>query len=422
MIAMIHRHLSEGLLKALADTPVVFLAGARQTGKSTLAQHLANGPHPARYLSLDDVAVQAAAQRDSAGFVAGLVGDVVLDEVQRAPELLLAIKAEVDRDRRPGRFLLTGSANVLLLPRVAESLTGRIEVYTLWPFSQGEVAGMREGFIDGLFGQHLPSGLAEPLSRAALIERVVRGGYPEIGRRTSAERRSAWFQSYVATLLQRDVRDLAAIEGLAQLPQVLALLAARTGGHVSMADLSRTAGIPQTTLKRYVALLEALFLVRRLPAWSSNLTSRLLKSSKVYVTDSGLACDLLGLDEERLTADAERLGPMLEAFVHNELVKQAGWIQAMVRLFHFQAHNGREVDFVIEDRGGRCVAVEVKATASLTGRHVAGIEAFAALAGERFHRGVVLYTGREVVPFAANIHALPVSALWQMGAIPAPGS
>lgn len=409
---MKERNITLALLEALADTPVVFVAGARQTGKSTLARHLADHDHPARYVTLDDLTVLAAAQRDPEGFLDGLVGNVVLDEVQRAPNLLVAVKARVDRDRRPGAFLLTGSANVLALPRVADTLVGRMQILTLWPFSQGEIEGSRDRFVDAVFRDEPPSA-GPSIERAELCRRIVDGGYPEIQERPRPDRRRAWFQSYVTTLLQRDVRDLAAIEGVAQLPQLLAILAARIGSRVNFSDISRTAGLPQTTLKRYLRLLESLYLVHEIPPWSTNVDARLVKSPKHYLADTGLAADLLGVDADGLASDAHRLGPLLEAFVVNELTKQLGWSETAARLYHFQTHAGLEVDIVIEDRRGRCVAVEVKAARSLGGRASTGIERFADIAGGRFHRGVVLYTGPEVVPLGARRHAVPVSALWR---------
>jgi hypothetical protein len=417
---MIERSITGRLLEALADTPVVFLAGARQTGKSTLARALATGPHPAQYLTLDDAAVMAAAHRDPAGFIAGIEGNVVLDEVQRVPELSLAIKAEVDRRRVPGRFFLTGSANVLLLPAVAQALAGRIEVCTLWPLSIGELGGVREGFIDAAFSPSTPKAPDGAPSRAELAARIARGGFPEVQDRRSPGRRDAWFSSYLSTIMQRDVRDLSVIEGLAQLPHLLSLVAARNGAPLNAADLSRSAAVPQTTLKRYLALLETLFLVHRVPAWSANLTTRLVKAPRLYVTDSGVAAHLAGADEARLAGDPSFLGPFLEGLVVGELLKQSTWSDTAVRLFHFRTHAGREVDLVLEDAAGRLVAVEVKAAATLAVSDVAGIQTFAALAGPRFHRGIVLYAGREVIPFAANIHALPLPALWQ-GAAPRTG-
>ena len=266
---------------------MVLLHGARQTGKSTLAQSLAEGEHPARYLTLDDAALLAAARHDPAGFVAGLHEPVVLDEIRRAPELFPPLKARVDRDRRPGRFLLTSSANVTLLPRFTESLAGRMPLFTLWPLSQGEIEERMEGFVDVVFAATLPP-LTEGLpDRSELIRRMLRGGYPEVLLRSAESRRTAWFSCYLTTILHRDVRDLADIEGLTALPRLLAVLSARVMALTNFAELSRSIGLPLSTLKRYMDLLETTFLVQMLPAWSGNAGRRLVKAPRLLLGSPG---------------------------------------------------------------------------------------------------------------------------------------
>ncbi|MFQ5851848.1 MAG: ATP-binding protein [Candidatus Binatia bacterium] len=413
---MIRRHISDAVLKALADNPVVLLHGARQTGKSTLAQWIATEEHPARYLTLDDAGVLAAAQGDPAGFLAGLETPVVLDEVQRAPELFLALKASVDRDRRPGRFLLTGSADVMLLPSLSESLAGRMEVLTLWPLSQGETEGVKEGFIDALFSDALASKMKIQQNISALLDRVFRGGFPVVHSRASEERRRAWFGSYVTTILQRDVRDLANINGLTQLPRLLSLMAARATSLLNLSELSRSIAIPQTTLKRYLALLETTFLARTLPAWSGNLGKRLVKAPKLVLSDTGLISYLLGLNRARLGSDTNLLGPLLENFTIMELEKQLVWSRAQPRLFHLRTQTGQEVDIVLEDSAGHLVGIEVKAGTTVNSRDFKGLRAFAEMSGRRFRRGVVLYTGTECIPFGPRLHAVPISALWSINA------
>jgi predicted AAA+ superfamily ATPase len=254
----------------------LLLTGARQTGKSTLARWLATHHYSAQYLTLDDAAVLASARHDPAGFIAGMQGNVVLDEIQRVPELFIAIKATVDRHRTPGRFLLTGSTNVMVLPQLSEALAGRVEIQTLRPLSQGEIEGVQEGFIDAAFAAEAPEFITYREGRAQLLRRAVTGGYPEILQRSAAPRRSAWFGSYITTILQRDVRDLAHIEGLTIMPKLLSLLAARSGALLNFAELSRSIGLPQTTLKRYMSLLEMTFLIYLLPPWSGNLSRRLV--------------------------------------------------------------------------------------------------------------------------------------------------
>jgi len=408
---MFARHAEGRLRTALSDRPVVLLHGARQTGKTTLAHAVAEetGAH---YVTLDDLTVLAAARGDAAGFLAGFEQPLVLDEVQRAPELLLAIKAAVDRKRTPGRFLLTGSANVLLVPRVAESLAGRMEIIPLWPFSQGEIEGAVEGFIAAAFGDAPPE-FGRTSAPAHLTDRVLRGGYPEAVPIESTERRGAWFDAYVTTILQRDVRDLARIEGLTELPRLLALLASRPMALLNYADLSRGTGMPQSTLKRYFALLETVFLVRLLPPWYSNIGKRLVKTPKVMLIDSGLAAHLMGVDEARLAQDRTLLGGLMEGFVAMELVKQSGWSTNPPALYHFRTHEGEEVDLVLERRGGALVGIEVKCAATVSSEDFKGLRVLAELAGRRFRRGIVLYTGAEIVPFGAGLFALPVEALWR---------
>ena len=413
---MIQRNLTAVLEEALSDTPVVLLHGARQTGKSTLARWMGEVVHPARYLSMDDAGVLAAAKSDPAGFLAGVDRPVILDEVQRAPELFLAMKSEVDHDRRAGSFFLTGSGNVFLLPTLSESLAGRMEIATLWPFSQGELEGMREGFIDAVFSNNLPRQADRPLSRPFLLRRILRGGYPEVVGRADPGRRSAWFGAYLTTILQRDVRDFSQIEGLTMVPRLLALLAARAAGLLNISDISRSIGVPHTTLNRYLTLLEMTFLIQYLPPWSANLSKRLVKAQKLFLCDSGLMSHLLGLNEDRLQQNPELLGPLLENFVVMELMKQATWSKVRTSLFHFRTHAGQEVDIIIEDAAGNLVGVEVKASTTVTAEDFKGLRFLVDAVGRRFLRGIVLYTGKEMIPFGDKLVAMPVSALWQLGA------
>ncbi len=414
-VGMIQRHITPAIVAALADTPVVLVNGARQTGKSTLVQWIAANEHPARYLTLDEPGVLAAAHRDPTGFLRSLEGPVVLDEIQLAPEMFRNIKLEVDRNRQPGRFLLTGSANVLMLPRLSDSLAGRMEILTLWPFSQGEMEGIRETFIDAVFADSLGNGAVPALDRAALVDRILVGGYPEVIGRSSVARRKAWFDSYISTMIQRDVRDIADIEGRTQLPRLLELLAIQAMSLLNMSELSRSMGIPHTTLKRYLSLLEATFLIQTLPAWSGNVRKRLIRSPKMMLIDTALVAHLLAMDRKRLMEDSPVVGPLLESFVAQELRKQITWSSVRPKLFYYRTAAGREVDFVLEGAGGRLVGIEVKASATLDRRDFRGLDDLAQATGKRFHRGILLYTGSEVIPFARNLHALPVSALWYVG-------
>jgi predicted AAA+ superfamily ATPase len=413
---MLLRSLSSSLRAAAADTRVIIIQGARQTGKSTLVRSLPSLQSPWQYVTLDDAVALAAATSDPAGFISGIEGTVVLDEVQRAPGLFLAIKAAVDRDPRPGQFILTGSANILLLPRIADSLAGRMEILTLWPLSQGEIQSVREGFIDAAFSGTPLTLPPSTETRSGIIARIIRGGFPEAVTREDPQRRTAWFASYLTTVLQRDVRELGNIEGLTTMPRLMSLLATRTATLLNNSELSRSSAIANMTLKRYMTLLETTFLVQLLPPWSGNLSKRLVKSPKLMLCDTGLACHLLGLDSARLEQDTVLLGPLMENFVVMELRKQLGWNRTRAAIYHFRTQTGQEVDIVLEDAAGRCVGIEVKASATVEASDFKGLRLLAEELGPKFVRGIMLYAGPEPVSFGASLHAMPLDALWRMGA------
>lgn len=402
---MLARHLKAKIQESLTDTPVVYVAGARQVGKTTLARQLVRN-----YLTLDDATSLGAARQDPSGFLAGLDTPVIIDEVQHVPELFSALKLRVEADRSPGRFLLTGSSNVLLVPRVAESLVGRMELHTLWPLSQGELAGVHETFLTRLLSKK-PWKAGQPCPD--LWARVLTGGFPEVAlRRSSPSRQSAWFSAYLTTILQRDVRELAKIEGLTELPRLMQLVAARSGHLMNQAELSRTSGLPASTLKRYLTLLEAVYLIRTVPAWSANLGKRIAMSPKLMLVDSGLTSHLLGIDENRIKSDPNFGGRLLESFVANEIIRQLSWDHSRATLFHFRAHSGEEVDLVLETPDGVIVGIEVKASRTLSGSDWKGLRWLGERLGERFLRGIILYLGDQVVPAAANLHAVPLPSLW----------
>lgn len=408
---MLRRHISTRLDEALADTPVVLLNGARQTGKSTLVQDQA-ARRGRRYLTLDDGATLAAARGDPAGLVQGLNGPVVIDEVQRAPALFLAIKAAVDRQRSPGRFLLTGSANVLLLPRVADSLAGRMEILSLWPLSCAELSEQPDlNRVDWLIDGG-PQQLASlPGSREGFIDRLLRGGFPEASQRAAAARRRAWFDAYLQAVMQRDVQELARIEQLHELPNLLHLLATRSGGLLNLAELSRASGLQQTTLKRYFVLLETLFLVHRLQPWDRNAGKRLVKTPKLYLPDSGLLSHLVGLDDSRLAAAPGLPGGLVESWVLGELLRHLAFSDRGLTLWHYRTQAGQEVDFVLENRQGELTGIEVKASATLGAHDFKGLRHLQETESERFRCGYVLYAGQEVIPFGSGLWAVPL-AMW----------
>ncbi len=416
---MYTRHILPLLNEALADTPVVLLNGARQAGKSTLVQSL-SAKNNRRYLTLDDHVTLAAAKGDPDGFIAGLNGPVTLDEVQRVPELFLAIKASIDRDRSPGRFLLTGSANALLLPGIADSLAGRMEVLSLWPLSNAEIAGAPTiNLADWLFDGPINTLLIPPCDRAQLIEKLLCGGYPEVVSRNTPRRRAAWFNSYLQAIMQRDVRDLANVEQLTEVPNLIQLLSTRSASLLNFAEISRSSGLPQTTLKRYFSLLEILFLVYRLPAWERNLGKRLVKAPKVFLPDSGLLAHLVELSSERLTIEAGLPGSLVETFVLGELLKHLAFSERQLTLWHYRTQSNIEVDFILENRLGKLTGIEVKASHSVGSKDFNGLRHLKETEPQLFQRGIVLYSGREIVPFGTDLFAIPLSVWWVFNALAA---
>lgn len=409
---MYQRYLLPHLHAAFQDTPVVLLSGARQTGKSTLVKSLMGELKDPQYFTLDDASVLSVAQHDPAGFLKGLAdGTIILDEIQRAPELFIAIKEIVDKQHRPGRFLLTGSANVLLLPKLADSLAGRMEILTLWPLAQQELKNYSYNFIDKIFSDNVNFKDPMSLKREDLIGIICAGGYPEAVRRSEV-RRYTWFESYLTTILQRDIREVANIEGLTELPHLLKLLATRHMGLLNLADLSRSIGIAQTTLKRYMTLLEMTFLLSYLPPWYNNLGKQLVKAPKLMFNDTGLVAHLLGLNTKKLMDTSMLLGAILESFVINELRKQASWQDFPVSLFHFRTHVGQEIDIILENRHGELIGIEVKASQTVSMNDFKGLKLLSELTMDRFKYGFVLYTGERVIPFGEKYYALPVNLLW----------
>ena len=410
------RGITSHILAALIDTPVVFVNGPRQAGKTTLARSIAaegfGGSKDVSYLTFDKITTEAAASSDPEAFVSSFQGPVVLDEAQRVPELFRAIKLRVDADRRPGLFLLTGSANVLTVPGISESLAGRMEIVTLHPFSQGEFRGRPEHFVDACFHDALPAVIRanESEDYPALVHA---GGYPEVLERATHDRRRDWFDAYISTVLQRDIRDLANIEGLTELPNILSLVAARSGGLVNYAELSRTSGLAASTLKRYLSLLSTTFLIRELPAWSRNPSKRFVRSPKFYLNDSGLAGHLLGSDPAAAVFTNRTWGPLLETFVLAEVTRQAGWSQSRPGVYHYRTSNGSEVDVVMESSRREVVGIEVKASASVVSGDFNGLRSLRDAAGGQFRRGFVLYSGNELVHFERDLAAVPIRSLWE---------
>jgi predicted AAA+ superfamily ATPase len=355
----------------------------------------------------------AAAHADPHGFISRFDAPVALDEVQAVPELGPAIKAAVDRQRTPGQFLLTGSAGIMVIPDLAQSLVGRMELHTLWPLAQLEINGGSGSWVDLLLAEKFSPPMVQSTSRGTLLSHMAGGGYPEPLQRHSPESRARWFDSYESTKLHRDVRDLANVENLAVFPDLLRLLAGRNMSILNIADIARTLSLPQTTVKRYLAILSGLFLIRLLPAWHRNANARLAKAPNGMLVDTGLACHLIDFDPDHLDKNLAMTGHLLENFVAMKLIKQAGWAKTNMEVFHFRTLSGSEVDIVLEHRRGRVVGVEVTLSRSLGPSDLRGMESLRQTAGDKFVRGIIFYTGRESLPFGPDCWAIPVDALWQ---------
>ena len=407
--AAIPRYVQSKVTTALQDTRVVLVVGPRQAGKTTLAKQYANADRP--YITLDDPATLAAARSDPAGFVRGLKR-AVIDEVQRAPDLLLAIKESVDKDQASGRFLLTGSTNLMAMPVVADSLAGRLEVITLLPFAQAELARTTGDLLDRLFdGAGLP-GVVAPLVGDELMDLMLQGGYPEALRRTSVSRRQAWLQAYVALILDRDVRDIANIDQLDRMPRLLDVLAAHAGQLVNHSSYGAALGLTAPTAQKYVGILERLFLLRQVPPWSHNAVSRLTKTPKLHFLDTGLLAALRGTTAAQLQKDRTHYGPLLENFVVSEVLKLITWSDKRLRVSHFRTKEHDEVDLVIEDLQGRVIGIEVKASATVRGTDLRGLRQLQDAVGDKFVHGLVLHDHDRITPFDEKLHAGPVSLLW----------
>jgi len=407
---MYRRNITSKIQKALARSPVVLVTGARQSGKTTLMKQIGQ-ERDYSYISFDDVRYLSAAKSDPIGFIAGLKKPVILDEVQRVPEIFLAIKQDVDQHRIPGRYALTGSANPLLIPRLGDSLAGRMEILELFPLSRGEIEGRQETFIEWLFSSEALK-VVMPTTKQDFYHTIITGGYPPV-QNLNQEDRDAWFSSYITTILQRDVQDLANITGLTELPRLLQLLATRVGNVLNVADISRTSGIATSTLHRYLALLQTVFLLNLQLPWSSNIGKRLIKSPKPYLVDTGLLSFLLDLSVEKAFANPQLMGMVVENFVQAELLKQATWNMVRMHQYHMRTQTGVEIDIVLENVAGNLVGIEIKNSQTVSMSDFKGLVYLQEETKTLFHRGIVLYTGSEVIPFGVNLYALPINALWQ---------
>lgn len=409
---LLARHAELTVAEALADTRVVAINGARQAGKSTLARLIAARIPASVTRLLDDPATARAAVDDPAGFVEHQ-GHMVIDEVQLVPELLRSIKVTVDLDNSPGQFLLTGSARLLAMRDLHDALPGRMEIIELWPLAQGEITNGPDQFVDAAFTHGPAINYSSSLRKHDYLDRVVAGGFAEAVRR-APRRRAAFFDSYLSTLIARDVMQLSAIARQGELLKLLALLAGRAGYLLIPASLAGPVGIPRSTLARYLDLLSAVFLIKSIPPWSSGRTRRAVGTPKLAFVDTGIACHLIGQDAHRLGEPDGAAGPMLENFVLMELARQLTWSQTRARLYHYRTKDQVEVDAIIETPDGRVIAIEVKAGATVRAQDLAGLRHLAALLGDQLVAGYVLYAGQQTLPFGDKLRAIPIEALWQL--------
>ncbi len=407
-VAVYPRFVERRIRDALTDTRVVLLVGPRQSGKTTLAQKLAG--EDMVFLTLDNATTLDAASNDPVGFVRGL-DRAIIDEIQRAPDLLLAIKESVDNDPRPGRFLLTGSSNLMTLPRVADSLAGRMETVRLLPLAQSEILGKKPSFFADVFNDGTPTA-GEAIIGDDLMELVLAGGYPEGLARRSPARRERWYLDYVDAILQRDLQDVAQIEQAQQMPRLLRVLAQHAGQLVNYSGIGAPLGMNHVTTRKYVSALESLFLTMTLPPWYTNELKRLIKSPKLHFLDSGLLAALRDLSLARLRSERELFGSLLETFVLAELLKLASWSDDRLEFAHFRDKQQNEVDIVVENRQGRVLGIEVKASATVTKSDFAGLRRLAEGCGDRFAMGLVLHDHDKTVPFSKHMYAAPISTLW----------
>ena len=411
-VGELHRHLESRVREVLTDTPALLIHGPRQCGKTTLVKAVGESLGY-RYVTFDDPNTLEFAQSDPLGFVRSLPRYAVLDEVQRVPRLFTSLKLLIDEDRYPGRYLMTGSANVLLVPRLADSLAGRMEILRLHPLSQAEIEGTHPSLIDALLdGKVVPA--HSDAGMADVARRLVAGGYPEPRLRKPAARAS-WHKSHAQTMTQRDVQDLSRIRAMDALPELLAYASAETSGLVNYTDLANTLRVSRPTALDYVTLLRNVFVLDTLGPWSRNATNRLVKTPKLHIGDTGLAAGLLGLDAEDLVADRQLNGKLTETFVFQELQRQASALEQSTTFSHFRDRDGHEVDIVLERGPRRIAGVEVKAAASVQPKDFRGLRKLRDIAGEAFRGGAVLYNGPVGYRHDENLWALPISMLWEAG-------
>lgn len=409
--SFIPRSIRPLILEGLEYSRIVFVGGARQVGKTTLVGDIAARERPMTTFTLDDRATREAAIADPAGFVANLPGPAFIDEVHRAPDLLLELKKAVDADTSPGRFVITGSANVLASRRIQDALPGRIDRVDMWPLAQSEIHRGSLNVVDELFHGRAPHVRGAPVGRSAFAPIVAEGGYPEARLRPLGRVRDRWFANYIAATLARDLAELADVRRIDDAERLLRLLAAQSANLLSYRKVGSRLDMHHDTVQAYVALLEQMFLIKRLPAWRPGLGAREAATPKLYVCDSGLLAHLLGADMERIENDDQVTGKLCETFVVGELLRHASWSEQQPRLYHYQ-RDREDVDVVLENNRGDVVGVEVKAAATLRAADWKWLKKLAESRGDTFKAGIVVYAGEQTIPLGTRLWAVPYSGLW----------
>ncbi|MEZ5382773.1 MAG: ATP-binding protein [Microthrixaceae bacterium] len=401
--------------RRIAAARAVVVNGPRQSGKTELLREL-HRTAGGTLVSLDDASFRAAALDDPGGFVSGYDVPLFIDEVQRGGDpLLLAVKARLDRSRAKGQVVMAGSTRFLSEPRLSESLAGRVRFVDLWPLAQGEIENTADGLVDAAFGgvERLLAVPAVAESRKQTMERVCRGGFPEAVLAKHPSERRDFFVDYVRTITARDVRLIRDIADLAGLRRVVRLSAAQTSGELSVADFARSADLAPDTCRRYLALLETVYLHHLVPAWSRNLTAKVRRRPKIHVTDTGVAAQLLGVGPDVLSKPGTAVaGHLLESFVAGELTRQLTWSDTDAALFHWSDRGGAEVDLVLEASDGRVVAIEVKAAVDINEADTRWLKKMRDKLGDQFVVGMVLHCGDQPRRLGDRVVAMPVSSLW----------
>ena len=405
------RFLKESILESFKISPITLLIGPRQSGKTTLMRELGESLDM-HYLTFDTLKQLAAAEEDPEGFIASIPKPVIIDEVQRVPQIALPIKLSVDQERKPGTFGLTGSANPLVAPRLNDSLAGRMFILHMWPLSMGEILGQTSNFLESIFDSKAIFTNGQEWNLHEMIEAFFAGGYPN-ALVLNATHRDKWYDNLLTTILERDVSDISSLSKPKDFAKLLKILAARSSNLLNLSELSRISSIPYTTLNHYMVILESLFLIVRQPAWHINRTKRLTKMPKIYFGDTGLLLNQLSVGPEVLVNDRRLLGHILENFIFLELKKLISWSSRPIELYHFRTQTGAEVDFILENRAGQIVGIELKASETITADDWKGLHILAEEMGEKMVRGIILYPGKEVVGFGKDRYALPLSFLWK---------